>query len=323
MNTLIRRFSLWGALILLMLLMAGCSVSIGSPNGSSEPAPGKGDIETAVALTVQAKLDQAVAEVESTPVDGDAPPTATPVPPTATPAPPTATPVPPTATSVPPTATPIPPTATPAPPTATPVPPTATPVNTLSPSDVAGMIATPMVAVSTIQAFGAVSTVSLEVIPEESGSVWQQNGGEVRDVINVGDVPSNTAAQVFLSFDISGIPAGATIDKVEVDFSEYDTLGNPFSTLGCLRGYPHDYGTLQKNDFYSGNALGAILRWCSTSELDTIQQDDNVKDALQNSLNAMRFQLRLQFNERYSDGNNFGDVVRFGSPKLIVTYSTN
>ena len=316
MNTLIRRFSLWGALILLMLLMAGCSVSIGSPNGSSEPAPGKGDIETAVALTVQAKLDQAVAEVESTPVDGDAPPTATPVPPTATPAPPTAT-------SVPPTATPIPPTATPAPPTATPVPPTATPVNTLSPSDVAGMIATPMVAVSTIQAFGAVSTVSLEVIPEESGSVWQQNGGEVRDVINVGDVPSNTAAQVFLSFDISGIPAGATIDKVEVDFSEYDTLGNPFSTLGCLRGYPHDYGTLQKNDFYSGNALGAILRWCSTSELDTIQQDDNVKDALQNSLNAMRFQLRLQFNERYSDGNNFGDVVRFGSPKLIVTYSTN
>jgi len=316
-----RRFVfLFAITLLLALLMAGCSVTVGAPGGASQPTPAQGAIETAVALTVQAQLGQTpttVAEAQITPTTEAATNTPeaaanTPIPATATPIPATDTPVPPTDTPVPPTSTPIPPTNTPIPPTNTPVPPTNTPAPTMI------VIAPTLVVV--VPPLSLIHTDTLEAIPAESGSV--RSNGAVRGVKNVGDIETNDGSQAFLSFDISGIPANAAISKVEVDFSDYDTLGNPFGALGCLRSYKQNYGTLDVSDYVTGHPLGALLRWCSANELNNVSAKEDIRQALQSSLGASRFQLRLQFNEKQSNNDGVADMVRFGHSKLIVTYTT-
>ncbi len=329
MNIMSRHFLLITAIALLLAMSAvGCSVTVGSPGGTQQQ-PEKNVIETAVALTVQAQTEQAaasVAPVQATAVEiataTPVPPTATPAPPTDTPAPPTATPAPPTATPIPPTATPVPPTATPVPPTDTPIPPTNTPVPPTS-TPTPGLVINPtLVAIITVppQApLAIIHNATLEALPAESGSV--RSNGAVRRVKNVGDIGVAVGAQAFLSFDITSIPANATITKAVADFSDFDTLGNPFTALGCLRAYPQHYGTLDAGDYYTGHALGAILRWCSVDELKTPQDNDDLKSRLQHSLGASRFQMRVQFNEKQSNNDGVTDMVRLGAAKLIISYT--
>ena len=294
MNIMSRHFLLITAIALLLAMSAvGCSVTVGSPGGTQQQ-PEKNVIETAVALTVQAQTEQAAASVA--PVQATAVEIAT------------ATPVPPTATPVPPTDTPIPPTNTPVPPTSTP-----TPGLVINPTLVAIITVPPQAPLAIIH------NATLEALPAESGSV--RSNGAVRRVKNVGDIGVAVGAQAFLSFDITSIPANATITKAVADFSDFDTLGNPFTALGCLRAYPQHYGTLDAGDYYTGHALGAILRWCSVDELKTPQDNDDLKSRLQHSLGASRFQMRVQFNEKQSNNDGVTDMVRLGAAKLIISYT--
>ncbi|RJQ44344.1 MAG: hypothetical protein C4545_01830 [Anaerolineaceae bacterium] len=153
----------------------------------------------------------------------------------------------------------------------------------------------------------------------EGGSV-RSEGSVMTSLYNVGDLPSNGGSQVFVSFDISDIPSGATITEVKVDFSDFDMLDDPFGDLGCLRAYVQNYGTLDASDYISGSVTGAIGRWCSAAELQTAAVDDDFKSALQSKLGDARFQLRLQFNDKTSDSDGTGDMIRFGTLKLKVTY---
>lgn len=165
----------------------------------------------------------------------------------------------------------------------------------------------------------AVAALSLSQVSAEGGSV--RTGGIVMNALyNVGDLNTNGGSQVFASFNISGIPAGSTITEVKVDFSDFDMLDDPFGDLGCLRAYVQDYGSMDAGDFFDGSPLGAIGRWCSSGELQTIAVDDDFKSALQNAVGDSRFQIRLQFNDKTSDNDNNGDMVRFGTIKLHVTY---
>lgn len=172
---------------------------------------------------------------------------------------------------------------------------------------------------------GEKERVILSTIKGESGHV--RSDGTVDPILYVGDTPvaklrPPSAAQAFLSFDISRVPAGSTILDVVVDFSQYATLGDPFGSLGCLRAYPQDYGILDKGDYYTGVPLGAILRFCSSRELDAPRSVPDVAKALQAKvgIRSGRFQLRLQFSDRESDGDATADMVRFGEVKLTVTY---
>jgi hypothetical protein len=106
-----------GLVLAAMLLLAGCSVTVGNP---VQPAGGEETLPaaTAIALTVEAGVEQtatALAEELMATLTPAAVATDTPIPPTDTPMPPTPTPMPPTATPPPPTDTPIPPTPTPFP----------------------------------------------------------------------------------------------------------------------------------------------------------------------------------------------------------------
>jgi hypothetical protein len=137
---------------------------------------------------------------------------------------------------------------------------------------------------------------------------------------NTGDTDADVGSHAFLSFDISGIPASSTIEEVQVDFSDYDTLGDPFTSLGCLRAYQGSFFALDAGDYFVGAPLGAILRWCDTSELSSVFFDDDVKASIQSELGNSTYELRLQFNENETNSDGVADMARFGDVELEVTY---
>jgi tetratricopeptide (TPR) repeat protein len=174
---------------------------------------------------------------------------------------------------------------------------------------------------TTTTASGRSTTVNS--IAGEGGHV--RSDGTVNPYPNMGDTSDNKGAQAFLSFDISGIPSGATVSDVVMEIGSYDTLGDPFGSAlgdGCLRAYTHDYGAVDAGDYTTGRPLGALVRWCSSSELDTPKEVPGIAEALQSQLGQARFQMRLQFNPPESNGNGTADMVRLGPVSLKVTYQT-
>ena len=162
-------------------------------------------------------------------------------------------------------------------------------------------------------------TITSNYANGEGGSV-RSNGTVMASLYNVGDLTDNGSSQVFASFDISAMPAGSTITQVKVNFSDFDMLDDPFGDLGCLRAYVQDYGAMEASDFVGGAVVGAIGRWCSAAELQTVAVDDDFKTALQSYVGNSRFKVRFQFNDKTSDNDNNGDMVRFGALKLEITY---
>lgn len=165
-------------------------------------------------------------------------------------------------------------------------------------------------------------TVDLHTVAAEDGHVLSSGG--VQGPPNVGDSSDNDGREAFLSFDISGIPATATITKVVTDFRDYDTVGDPFSlgNDGCVRAYVQDYGTLDAGDFFNGDPTGAVGRWCSTAELDVVAEQPDMKAVVQSKLGGSRFQLRIQFRPPLTNNDGAGDVIRFGDVQLVITYTT-
>ena len=164
-------------------------------------------------------------------------------------------------------------------------------------------------------------TVDLFTISAEDGNVLSD--GSVQGPPNVGDSPEDASREAFLSFNISGIPSTATITKVVTNFADYDTVGDPFSlgNDGCVRAYVQDYGTLDSADFFVGDPLGAVGRWCSASELNTAAEQPDMKTPLQAKLGSSRFQLRIQFRPPTTNTDGIADAIRFGDVKLVVSYT--
>lgn len=166
----------------------------------------------------------------------------------------------------------------------------------------------------------AIAQVILESISSEDGFVT--SGGGVNPNPNVGDNELNETVQAFVSFDMSLIPAGATITQVEVSFISYDTLGSPWSLAdGCLRAYSQNFGALDAGDYVAdGNPTGAYIRWCGAGELSSTFTNNDMKALVQSAVGSSRLQLRLQFKSPNPTANGTADMVRFGTMKLIVTY---
>ncbi|HEY5982915.1 MAG TPA: NBR1-Ig-like domain-containing protein [Anaerolineales bacterium] len=163
--------------------------------------------------------------------------------------------------------------------------------------------------------------VDFFTVSAEDGNVLSDGG--VQGPPNVGDNADNATREAFLSFDISGIPSTATINKVVTDFSDYDTIGDPFSlgNDGCVRAYVQDFGSLDSGDFFVGDPLSAVSRWCSETELNQAAEQPDLKPALQSKLGSSRFQLRIQFRPPTTNSDGVADVIRLGDVKLVVTYT--
>jgi hypothetical protein len=166
-----------------------------------------------------------------------------------------------------------------------------------------------------------VQFASSSAIPGESGLV-RSDGIVVANDLRVGDNNANQTLEVFLSFDISGIPFGSNILQVVVDFSGASLqAGSPFSISdGCLRGYADNYGALNAPDFYPGDPLGAIMRWCSWGELGSASANADVASALQAAVGSPRFQVRIQFRAPTTNSNGAADQILLYNPHLIIKY---
>jgi hypothetical protein len=168
----------------------------------------------------------------------------------------------------------------------------------------------------------AASTVlTVNPVPAESGSV-RSDGSVQPGLLNVGDLATNIGAQVFLSFDISSIPAGSTIKGYKLDMTHgYDVLGTPFTTLDCLYFYAHNYGTLDAGDFVVAPPPGGLIRLCNVGNLGfAITDDEDWTKAIQARVGNTRFQIRLQFSKMVSDMNAIDDMVRLGTVSLTINY---
>ncbi len=141
------------------------------------------------------------------------------------------------------------------------------------------------------------------------------------DVLEVGDTSADAVRELFLTFDISGIPFNATITEAKTKFDNYKRYGNPFGHLGVLNGYADDFGTtLDANDFVPGFPAGNTLDWGKIGVLDLNEASTALKAAVQAKVGTSRFQLRLQFAKTNNDG--IADYIEFKHPSLVLTYTT-
>jgi hypothetical protein len=165
------------------------------------------------------------------------------------------------------------------------------------------------------------TAISLNPVAGESGSV-RAGGSVLPNTLHVGDTVMDDSAQVFLSFDISSIPAGSTIKNVEYNMaSGYIITGAPFTTLGCLYFYSFNYGALDAGDFVLAPPAGGLNMKCNPANLGVnVNADDDWISAVQARVGTTRFQLRLQFSDTVTDFNAAEDMLKLGTVKLTITY---
>jgi hypothetical protein len=198
--------------------------------------------------------------------------------------------------------------------------PTATTVYTLMATNEAGSVtATTQIAVTTVPAH----TVEVFSIAAEGGHVRRDE--YVGPDPNVGDmtpVRSDVATQAFLSFDISMVPTGATIESAFLDLTKASIYGAPFTYLGRLFVYNDQYGDLDSRDFNVGPVVPGALytTFAKPTEPFTSSQ---LTEAVQTQVDvgSARFQVRLQF-EKYTYFNEEADYLALGAgkAKLVIQY---
>ncbi|MCC7571870.1 MAG: PKD domain-containing protein [Candidatus Methanofastidiosum sp.] len=134
-----------------------------------------------------------------------------------------------------------------------------------------------------------------------------------------GDQVANLQIKCFLSFDISSIPAGATITSATLGLTDNTiTLGNPFATLGNLRVYYVDYGTSLTVSDYNGPRLATV--WSGSSAPSDVM---DVKAELANAVASGK--KNLQFRIEYTtptDNDGAVDRITFNNPTLLYFYSS-
>lgn len=171
------------------------------------------------------------------------------------------------------------------------------------------------------KATSASKTISL--LPESKESAGMSGGTSINccgPFYYVGDTFNGLNDQSYLSYDMTGIPANATIADATLYFSDYSRSGDPFSYLGCMGVYEQDFGVPDAKDFFLGTPTDVIAKWCSDIELSSPLKSKNMASAFQKKLGKNRFQMRLQF-DKNTDNNNQGDYIEVRSPKIIVAYT--
>jgi hypothetical protein len=166
----------------------------------------------------------------------------------------------------------------------------------------------------------ATASLTLKPIEAESGTIRSDVGPFTDYTAGESNVDITRTCEAFMSFDISSIPANATITEVKINFKDYTVSGDPFGSLGVLNGYVTNYGdTLEPSDFVTGFPAGNTLDWGSVTPLNSQEKSAELKAALQKKVGTDRFQLRLQF--AGSNGDAIKDRITFNNPSLIVTYT--
>jgi hypothetical protein len=155
-------------------------------------------------------------------------------------------------------------------------------------------------------------------------------------LVGNGDITHPTGelvARGFLSFDLSDIPAGATIESAELRFYQKEIQGAPYEKLGNLVLEDVNYGASLDDSAYDTPALEtAVLDMETSPQAWYILSDPTLVHWLQSTLEAglPRQQFRLQFSQE-TDGDGQEDWIAIQSgggilgsrqaPQMIITYT--
>jgi len=185
----------------------------------------------------------------------------------------------------------------------------------------------------TVKVVASSTTVVLLGEPSLDGYVTGGRGaysaGEIRAGNEGGDVHRG-----FLSFDLQGIPGGATVESASLRFYQVNITGQPYRKLGGLMLTPVDCGaSLDISDFDTPGLGGVVLlgkknrpgSWFDVQSADIVPLIDGARSA-----GRAWLQLRLQFATE-TDGDGEPDYVQVEAgdnslgtgnvPELTITYS--
>lgn len=232
-----------------------------------------------------------------------------------------------TKTSVIPTPTPTPEvTSTPEPlltPTTTPTP-TKKPTPKPTPTPTAVPTVTPApTSASQTKTLG--STASLDGFQSSNGG--GNSGVEVRAGRNV-----NLVTRGFVSFDLSTIPSGATIEQATLRLYQTSVIGDPYGVGGGSIKVDHmDYGSSFENSDYGMSALSTSFGTLSSNATVGWKELD-VADSVRNDLTSSRSrsQYRIHLVVEATGGDVTGDFAYFeaaensvgtgNTPQLVIRY---
>jgi hypothetical protein len=140
-------------------------------------------------------------------------------------------------------------------------------------------------------------------------------------------------ARGFMSFDLSDIPAEATIQSVELRFYQKEILGSPYEELGNLVLEHVYYGAILDDGAYDTPALGtAVVDTEPSAQAWYVLSDPTLVDWLQSSMDTglPRQQFRLQFSQE-TDGDGQEDWIAIQSgggilgsrqaPQMVITFA--
>jgi len=173
----------------------------------------------------------------------------------------------------------------------------------------------------TVTVIEPIKTVTLNVVPSETGTVDQKNATDYTKT-RAGDDALNIAYRAFWSFDISSL-ALKDIQSAKLKFTTGTILGTPFAYnmppigLGGLWLWKDTYGSSLPAFGYVGSKIdGTGLMYEPPTEVDVTLYLKQLA-----AYAVPRFQAEALFN-KVSNGNNITDMIEWSSVVLEVTYAT-
>ena len=166
----------------------------------------------------------------------------------------------------------------------------------------------------------ASETDTLTPVAAESGTVRADAGPFPDFTAGESNSDITKTCEAFLSFDISGIPAGAKITQVKINFQRLHNHRRSIWQPGSFEWLCQELWRHADN----GRFCGWFPKWkyCRLGLHRSLKigsrYPPELKAATSAKLGTDRFQLRLQF--AGSNGDAVKDRITFNNPSLIVTY---
>lgn len=184
----------------------------------------------------------------------------------------------------------------------------------------------------------AEGTITLNALPEESGSLVRHSGYldyTKYEGACAGDTSINLPSRAFLSFDISSIPKNVLIEEAILDLGRYTKHGDPtymrsiWGNMGALEVYHIQYGTFEDLGFeaYSEpaklTANGAFTNYPLSPWAWDVKNSDDGEHVVQNLIQERksRCQFRIQFFTT-TNWDSVSDMLCFDSASLTIKYVT-
>lgn len=179
------------------------------------------------------------------------------------------------------------------------------------------------------QTLTVVSTAALDGYVTSAGTVQTAGGGPVTGDLEA--VFPGVAYRQFFSFDLTGLPANASVDTATLRLYQASTAGAPFTSLGNVVVDHLDYGGVLAPSAFDLLAITSnigILSSNTTVEYKTLAVTTAVKTDV--SLGRVRSQFRLRMSIIGADNDGASDNVTFSDtelsccpgqvPQLVIIY---